>query len=102
MMDRKEALDWVMLRMPEVLDALIRFTERNPRWKGANWDDCLDALMDGDRHLEITEPLHDDEWLHTFGALPEAVAITLLYADRAFYGLDRKTQAKTVRAVIER
>ena len=101
-MNRHEALDWVTLRMPEALDALIRFTELNPNWKGANWDDCLDTLIDSDSHLDVTEPLYEDEYLRSFGQLAEAVAITLLYASREFRGLDQATQARTVRAVIER
>jgi len=43
---RQRALDW--------------FTTVNPHWKGANWDDVVDALLQADAHLDITEAL--DPW----------------------------------------
>src|SRR5262245_5652156 len=88
------ALDWVMTHMPTTASqALSRFTELNPHWRGAHWDDCLDRLIDADAHLDITEPLSvatyeglsDQFILDGYDIhLVDAVAITILYADRNF------------------
>jgi hypothetical protein len=79
-------LTWVINNMPrESALALAKFTEHNPHWRGAHWDDCLDTLMDSDSHLDLTEPLYEASKETQYpGKLVEAIGITLLYADERF------------------
>ena len=101
-MSYDNALTWVMDSMPtEAQQALETFTRLNPHWRGAYWDDCLDVLLDSDSHLDVTEPLHDDEVLDTMGALPGAVAITCLYASKFFAEQDAEHQRLIVRLTIQ-
>ena len=89
-MNGLERLMWVAHNMPdECALALERFTRANPRWRGANWEDCLDMLLDSDSHLELTEPMYETyEGAFTAldiddnGALALVcpIAVTLLYA----------------------
>jgi hypothetical protein len=59
---------------------LTSFVRANPRWDGAQVADVLDALLERDEHLEITEPIHEN-----FGervsepSLLSACAITVYY-----------------------
>jgi hypothetical protein len=89
-------LMWVARMMPEECAlALDRFVRVNPSYNGANWEDCLDILLDSDAHLEVTEPIYEE-----IGALYEDkssfVAVTLLWA----YG--GVPTADEVRAVLQR
>jgi hypothetical protein len=84
MTNRSTPLAWVMQHMPvEAAAALDRFTTLNPSWRGANWDDCLDALMDADANLETTEPIIE-RLEHLDAMLVCAVTLTILYSDRGF------------------
>lgn len=93
-MDNDDAFAWVLRNMPEESDrALLRFTEKNPHWRGAHWDDCLEVLFETDGDLEVTEPLYEEhpdvrEW----NDLPAAIALTLAWASIDFYtaGHDRQ------------
>jgi hypothetical protein len=101
-MNTNEALKWVMKNMPsDASQALAKFISVNPGYRGAGWDDCLERLLDADAHLNVTEPLYEDEGLKALGALPAAVAITCLYASRAFAEADSTSQRIVVKATIE-
>jgi hypothetical protein len=79
-------LTWVLEKMPEACAlALAKFTQINPHWRGANWDDCLDTLIDSDSHLDLTEPLYDavKETPYEYRRC-ESVAITMLYSSQSF------------------
>lgn len=87
-MAQHRRLMWVALNMPvECKLALERFCQANYRWRGANWEDCLDVLIDSDSHLELTEPLweefvsitdnEDDVLLRLIGP----ISVTLFYAN---------------------
>src|SRR5262245_30270816 len=56
----------------EAVAALENFTAINWHYRGANWSDCLEVLMDSDSHLDVTEPQPDRESAY--------IAVTLLYA----------------------
>lgn len=98
------ALRFVIEKMPkESIDALMKFTERNPRWRGAGWDDCLDILLDSDSHLDVTEPIMDRLLTLNPELIPTmicAVTITLLYASRAFAESTVEAQATQVVATL--
>lgn len=97
-MNHHESMAWVIHHMPdEARLALSKFVEINPHYRGAGWDDCLDVLLDSDSHMDVTEPLH----LDGKGSLPAAVAITLLYASRAFAEAPPEHQKIAVTATIE-
>ena len=69
----------------EQRSALVtRFTSRNPRWRGANADDILDALLEHDAHLDLTEPMHEflSSGICSFtpGSI-SAATLALFYAD---------------------
>lgn len=100
-MNTDESLTWVREHMPqESAQALYKFTGINPRYQGAGWDDCLEVLLDSDSHLDVTEPLYDDTPLARYGALPAAVAITLLYASEMFAKASPEHQWNMVNATI--
>jgi hypothetical protein len=79
-------LRWVHDNMPDESSAAFRnFVTVNPRWNGADWMDCLDALLDSDSHLELTEPLYEqaeDEGWQPYLELVCPIAITLLWSRR--------------------
>jgi hypothetical protein len=86
MIRNTDHLSWVLDKMPEASRlALAKFTERNPHWQGAHWDDCLDVLIDSDSHAELTEPLYTavKETPYEYRRC-EAVAITMLYSSQSF------------------
>ena len=94
-------LDWVNSHMPgESEQALARFTEANPTWRGSNWDDCLSALMDVDASLDIIEPLYADPFLAEMKALPAAVALTLAWASASFAEATPEQQMSMVKSTI--
>ena len=75
-MDRTDRLMWVARNLPEECKlALERFTWVNFNWCGANWEDCLDILLDSDSHLELTEPMYE-----ALGEMSPEISVTLLYA----------------------
>ena len=91
---RGERLDWVARMMPEECAlALDRFVRVNPTWRGANWEDVLDVLLDTDSHIEVTDYIY--EALDGADKCSE-VAVTLLYA----YG--GAPTPDEVRAVLDR
>jgi hypothetical protein len=98
-------LTWVREHMPqESAQALTKFLTIDPKWTGAGWDDLLDMMLDADAHLEVTEPLYEFSYgngLRDMGMLPAAVAITLLYASKAFAEMTADQQAITVKATID-
>lgn len=96
------ALDWVIIHMPEVLDALIRFTEQNPNYRGSRWDDVLDMMFDTDAHLSVTEPLYSHPEIREMGPLPAAIALTLVWASKEFRNADAEAQYRRVLEVLER
>lgn len=52
---------WPERNMPaEAARALANFTAANRSYVGAGWADCLDALLDSDTHLDVTEAMHDE------------------------------------------
>ena len=71
-----------MKNMPdECALAIAKFTEANPAWRGANWDDALDVLMDTDSHLDVTEPIYEAFNGEDDYGLPVCeIAVTLLYS----------------------
>jgi hypothetical protein len=91
-------LTWVLDKMPEASRlALLKFTELNPHWRGAHWDDCLDTLIDSDSHLELTEPLYEASKETPYsGFLVEAVGITMLYSSQSFAESKLADQVKQV------
>ena len=71
-----DRLMWVAHNMPEECKlALERFVRVNPAWNGANWEDCLDVLLDSDSHLDVTEPLYE-----ALGTMSSEIGVTLLWA----------------------
>ena len=84
MNDYVDTLMWVRHNMPnENALALEHFTTANPHWRGANWEDCLDVLLDSDSHLELTEPLYEEFDALDIGVRLQLVcpiAVTLLWA----------------------
>ena len=78
-MSSNQSLDrlmWVAHNMPDECKlALERFVKVNPSWNGANWEDCLDVLLDSDSHLEVEEPLYE-----ALGTMAPEIGVTLLYA----------------------
>lgn len=91
-MTNLDNLMWVRHNMPEECTlALSRFVRVNPSYNGANWEDCLDILLDSDSHLELTEPLWDEM---DGDPLSSYVGVTLLWA----YG--GEPTAEEVRAVL--
>ena len=93
---RHDAVMWVARMMPdENALALDRFTRVNPAFKGANWEDCLDVLVDSDSHLEVTEPMYEKIGA-PYEAMSSYVTITLIWA----YG--GEPTVDEVRSVIQR
>jgi hypothetical protein len=101
-MKTDQALRWVTTHMPkESADALALFTQVNPHWRGAGWDDCLAILLDSDSNLEVTEPMYDDIRLSDMGSLPAAVALTCFYASKTFAEAPTEIQTLMVAATID-
>jgi hypothetical protein len=99
-----KAWQWVNAHMPrEATDALLKFTSINPHWRGAHWEDCLEVLVDSDSHLDITEPLHEDERLESYPSrLVECIAQTLIYASKPFsVDYDDDMRVAAVKATID-
>ena len=89
---QSQRLAWVVEHMPEESKlALARFVKVNPAYNGAGWDDCLDVLLDTDSHLDVTEPLAEEDI-----EMSSEIGVTLLWA----YG--GNPTADEVRAVLER
>lgn len=87
-----DRLMWVAHNMPEENKlALERFVRVNPSWNGANWEDCLDVLLDSDSHLDVTEPLAEEDI-----EMSSEIGVTLLWA----YG--GAPTADEVRAILVR
>ena len=100
---RDSGLRWVRECMPaESAAALATFTRINAHFRGAEWDDCLDIMLDADANLEVTEPIYealqDSDYLH----LVSPVALTLLYASEAFGDLSVEAQTVIVSDTIEK
>jgi len=60
-MDRTGILLAVQKYMPaRSVGALKHFVETNPHYKGAQWADALDVLLEHDAHCELTQAIYDD------------------------------------------
>jgi len=97
------AWQWVNKHMPaEAHEALLKFTEINPHWRGAHWEDVLEVLCDSDSHLDIIEPLFDALREDDFSfLLVECIAQTLIYASKPFsVDYSDEMRALAVRATI--
>lgn len=89
MIRNTDHLTWVTEHMPdESAAALVTFTEQNPHWRGAHWDDCLDVLIDCDAFIEVTEPIFDlmtgPEWAPFPPILTSSIIITLMLSSKQF------------------
>jgi hypothetical protein len=96
-----DPIEWVMTHMPdECSKALARFTDANPRLRGAHWDDCLDSLASHDTYLNIVEPLC--EALNTYDPhLVGAIARTLWWAVPDFHKWTDDMRTIAVKATID-
>ena len=101
MSDTAQAIDWVVDNMPtQSAAALAQFTVRNPHFRGAHWDDCLDIIMDSDADLQWTEPLHEVDETFPADVLESAVTTTLAWAVEAFVEQPASAQIAIVRSTI--
>jgi len=101
MTDTAQAIDWVTTNMPtESAAALAQFAERNPHFRGANWDDVLDIILDADADLQWTEPLHALDETFPADVLESAVTTTLAWAVEGFVEKPAAEQITAVRAAI--
>lgn len=60
-MERTGYLLAIQKHMPKQSAAALEyFTESNPHWRGAQWADALDLLLEADAHVEMTDAIYDD------------------------------------------
>ncbi len=97
-----QAIDWVRDNMPEQSKAaLAQFTSVNPHYRGADWDDVLEILLDSDADLQWTQPLTEVDPTFPADPLESAVTTTLAWAVEAFVNtLTRTQRVEAVREII--
>jgi len=97
-----DTIEWVMTHMPdECSKALARFTDANPRLRGAHWDDCLESLTDHDTYLNVIEPIIDRlDSTYNYG-LVGAIARTLWWAVPDFRNWTDDLRTIAVKATID-
>jgi len=99
--DLAQAIDWVTTNLRgQSAAALAQFTEVNPHYRGADWDDCLDIIADCDADLQWTEPLHEVDESFPADVLESAVTTTLAWAVEGFVERPALHQIATVRSII--